>query len=261
MIKLIALDMDGTLLDSNKKEPEDFASWVISHPEIQVVISSGRQYYTLEEQFKEIADRLIFIAENGAVIFRAGEVIYKKPMSSQGVHETLNVCDQNPAYHPLICGLKSAYITDEDPVVVEEAIKYYARRTSVQSLHDSVELDDIFKVAIFIHDNKAGDEYQTFPALSDDIEAVLSGTSWIDVASKGIDKGGALKVLMDILGLTPDECMVFGDYLNDVGMMQAVTHSYAMANSHPDLFKIASNVTKYTNDEDGVMRTLKELFD
>lgn len=261
MIKLIALDMDGTLLDSNKKEPKDFASWVINHPDIQVVISSGRQYYTLEEQFKEIADRLIFIAENGAVIFRDGEAIYKEPMPDSGVYETLNVCDQNPNYHALICGLKSAYITDEDPVVVEEAVKYYARRTMVQSLHDSVELDDIFKLAIFIHDNKAGDEYQTFPALTNDIEAVLSGTSWIDVAKKGIDKGGALKVLIDMLGVSPDECMAFGDYLNDLTMLQTVTHSYAMANSHPDILKIAANVTKYTNDDDGVMRTLKEIFD
>jgi len=261
MIKLIALDMDGTLLDSNKKEPADFASWVIAHPDIQVVISSGRQYYTLEEQFHEIADRLIFIAENGAVIFRRGEAIYKKPMTKEGVRETLEVCNKNEKYHALMCGLNSAYITHEDPIVMEEATKYYARRTMVESLEEAVNTDDILKLAIFIHDNKAGDEYETFPALSGDIEAVLSGTSWIDVASKGIDKGGALQKLMEILGLEPDECMAFGDYLNDTTMLQSVTHSYAMANSHPDILKIAKNVTKFTNDEDGVMQTLKEVFD
>lgn len=261
MIKLIALDMDGTLLDSNKKEPKDFSNWVISHPEIQVVISSGRQYYTLEEQFHDIKDKLIFIAENGAVIFRNGEPIYKKPMTKNGVFETLNVCNQNPNYHALICGLKSAYITSEDPIVIEEAEKYYARRKMVDSLYESAKTDDIFKLAIYIHDNMAGEFYKTFPTLSPEIEAVLSGTSWIDVAMKGIDKGGALTELMKMLNLMPDECMVFGDYLNDVTMMKAVTHSYAMANSHPDLFKVAKNVTKYTNDEDGVMRTLKELFD
>ena len=47
-IKLVAVDMDGTLLNSKKEMPEEFIPWVKSHPEIKTVIASGRQYYTLE---------------------------------------------------------------------------------------------------------------------------------------------------------------------------------------------------------------------
>ena len=48
-IKLVALDMDGTLLNSKKEKPAEFIPWVEKHPEIKVVIASGRQYYTLEK--------------------------------------------------------------------------------------------------------------------------------------------------------------------------------------------------------------------
>ena len=52
-IKLVALDMDGTLLNSKKEKPAEFIPWVEKHPEIKVVIASGRQYYTLEKDFME----------------------------------------------------------------------------------------------------------------------------------------------------------------------------------------------------------------
>ena len=55
-IKLVAVDMDGTLLDSKKRLPEDFIPWVKSHPQVKVAIASGRQYYTLERMFHEIAE-------------------------------------------------------------------------------------------------------------------------------------------------------------------------------------------------------------
>ena len=50
-IKLVALDMDGTLLNSKKEKPAEFIPWVEKHPEMKVVIASGRQYYTLEKDF------------------------------------------------------------------------------------------------------------------------------------------------------------------------------------------------------------------
>lgn len=260
MIKLIALDMDGTLLDSNKNLPADFCSWVIDHPEIQVVIASGRQYYALEDQFSEISDRLIFIAENGSVIVKNDEVLYKAPMAPETVVSTIDIVNSSPAYTGIVCGLKSAYLMSDDPFLMDEATKYYKARTEVESLYDAVDGDDIFKVAIFIHDFKAEEEYNKFPEVPEGLTAVLSGDSWIDVAKTGVDKGEALKVLIGMLDISPDESMVFGDYLNDVTMMQAVTHSWAMKNAHPDLKAVANFETEYTNDEDGVMKTLRKVI-
>ena len=74
-IKLVALDMDGTLLDSSKKLPADFMDWVRQHPDIKTVIASGRQYYTLVKDFLPIKDSLIYVAENGGLVFEREEII------------------------------------------------------------------------------------------------------------------------------------------------------------------------------------------
>ena len=65
MIKLVSLDMDGTLLDSQKRAPADFADWVREHDEIMTVLASGRQYYTLERQFDDLKEHALFVAEKG----------------------------------------------------------------------------------------------------------------------------------------------------------------------------------------------------
>ena len=75
-IKLIALDMDGTLLDSNKKLPPGFTGWVKAHPCIKTVIASGRQYFTLAKDFAQISSQLIFAAENGGIVFEKGDILY-----------------------------------------------------------------------------------------------------------------------------------------------------------------------------------------
>ena len=63
-IQLVALDMDGTLLNSSKQLPADFIDWVRNHPSIQTVISSGRQYYNLVSLFEPVKDQLIYISDN-----------------------------------------------------------------------------------------------------------------------------------------------------------------------------------------------------
>lgn len=93
-IKLVALDMDGTLLNSKKEKPAEFIPWVEKHPEMKVVIASGRQYYTLEKDFMEIRDKLIFIAENGGLVFEKGEVIFKDEMDKQDVLNCIDLIEK-----------------------------------------------------------------------------------------------------------------------------------------------------------------------
>ena len=84
-IKLIATDMDGTLLNNRKQLPPDFIPWVKAHPQLLTVIASGRQYYTLYRDFREIGDQLVFIADNGGFIFEKGRMIYCNAMSRECV--------------------------------------------------------------------------------------------------------------------------------------------------------------------------------
>ena len=70
MIRMIAADMDGTLLDSRKRLPQDLFPLIrqLQDRNVRFVVASGRQYYNLEAQFGEIADQVTFLRENGALI-------------------------------------------------------------------------------------------------------------------------------------------------------------------------------------------------
>ena len=75
-IRLIATDLDGTLLNSRKEVPAEFEEWVCAHSGIKTVIASGRQYYNIRKLFPKAADRMIYLAENGGMVVENGEVIY-----------------------------------------------------------------------------------------------------------------------------------------------------------------------------------------
>ena len=75
--------------------------------------------------------------------------------------------------------------------------------------------------------------------------------------AKGVNKGLAIKKIQEKLGIKHEETMVFGDYLNDLEMMDSAYHSYAMDNAHDDLKKVARFIAK-SNDECGVVQAIKE---
>ena len=156
-IKLVAVDMDGTLLNSKKEMPEEFIPWVKSHPEIKTVIASGRQYYTLERDFLPIRDNLAFIAENGGLVFEKGEIIFKDEIDKQDVLKCLDIIDKVPYATPVICGAKSAYITkkDVDEEIYYNVEMYYERRQIVEDLRKVADNDTIVKVAIYFKKEKA----------------------------------------------------------------------------------------------------------
>ena len=87
----------------------------------------------------------------------------------------------------------------------------------------------------------------------------MSGAHWVDVLSPTANKGRAIREVQKALGVTPDQTMVFGDFLNDLEMMDAATYSFAMANAHPLLKERASWVAP-TNNANGVVRTIRTVL-
>lgn len=88
---------------------------------------------------------------------------------------------------------------------------------------------------------------------------LVSGDDWLDVMKKGVTKGTAIKQLQKKLGISREECMAFGDFMNDYDMMKECEESYAMENAHPGLKAICKHIAP-SNDDNGVMRTICEVF-
>lgn len=258
-IRLVATDMDGTLLDSNKRLPDGFFEWVNNHKDIRFVIASGRQYYTLKKDFLDIHDNLIYIAENGALVFDRDEMLYIDAMKPEDVEYCIDFIERIPSTKVILCGVKSAYMTAPNEEESYNAGMYYERLTIVDDLKSMINEDKFLKLAIYFPNNAAEANYHLFDEVPAHLKPVLSGVSWIDISNSSVNKGTAMEVIREKLDLKKAECMAFGDYLNDIELLEAVEESYCMENGHDEVKRIAKHIAP-SNDENGVMKILKNLL-
>lgn len=262
-IRLIVTDMDGTLLDDAKRMPEGLWPVLAQLRERGVVFSpaSGRQYATLAEQFAGAEQGMVFIAENGAYVVRDGAELSADPLPAADVVRLVTSVRQLAARGQdvgvVVCGKRSAYIERSDEPFLAEVRKYYVRHRLVEDV--AAVDDDVIKVAVF---DFGSVEAATAPALAPFTathRVVVSGEHWVDVMNSTADKGAAVRRLQQALGITPAQTLVFGDYLNDLGMLDAAEWSFAMASAHPEVARRARHRAPSNNDN-GVLRTIARLL-
>ncbi|WP_460071309.1 Cof-type HAD-IIB family hydrolase [Streptomyces sp. YKOK-I1] len=262
-IRLVVTDMDGTLLDDDKRIPDGLWDTLARLRERGVLFSpaSGRQYATLAAEFAEVADGMVFIAENGTYVVRDGRELSSDPLepavTARIVHTARGLAADGVDLGAVVCGKRSAYVERADEAFLAEVRRYYVRCELVEDL-TAVD-DDVIKVALF--DFGAAEE-STAPGLApfaDTHQVVVSGEHWVDVMNRTANKGAALRRLQRELGITPAQTMVFGDYLNDLEMLDAADWSFAMANAHPRVVEHARHLAP-SNNHNGVLRTITRLL-
>jgi Cof subfamily protein (haloacid dehalogenase superfamily) len=260
-IKFIAADMDGTLLDENGKlDPSFFNLYQeLKEKDIMFAAASGRQYYSLIETFVPIKDDMMFIAENGTLVMHKGEELYTCTIDGSAVKEIIQQVRFIQGAHLVLCGKKSAYIETQDSQALEEIQKYYHRCESVDDL--LLVEDEFIKVAVCHFD---GTEHSVFPSLNvafgDTHKVVVSGRIWLDIMNVVASKGAAIERLQGTLGFSREETMCFGDYFNDVEMLEASGHSYAVENAHEEIKKLA-RFRAPSNRDKGVFTVIREYLD
>lgn len=260
MIKLIAADLDGTLLTTDKQLPPDFGYVLgeLNRRGIMFVAASGRQYHTLHNQFNEYQKDMTIIAENGSSVFCGDKNIICEPIATAG--EVLNRVYSLKDIFPIVCGFDSAYGEARNKEVIGDITMFYNKYKTVEDLHDIVTKDKILKFAL--HCPTGAEEfYQTaLKEFGDEYGVFLSGTQWVDIMKKDVSKGSAIDKICEIYDIKKEECAAFGDYMNDFEMMSRCGETYAMANAYPDLKKVCKYECK-SNDEYGVTEKIKELLD
>ena len=258
MIKFIATDMDGTLLNSNNEIHADFYPMFQSLKEKDIIFAaaSGRQYYNLLERFKDIKDDMMFIAENGTFVVYKGKELIVNSLEKNIAKELIEIGRTIHNSYVILCGKNSAYIKSHDERLIKQTAKYYERYKIVEDL-TSID-DDILKVTICDFNGSENNSNNYFDEYRDKVQITVSGEIWLDIVAKGINKGVAINEIQNLLNIDYKETMVFGDYLNDLEMMSSAYHSYAMANAHDTLKKAARFIAK-SNDENGVIQAIKSV--
>ncbi len=264
MIKLIATDMDGTLLDSRKRLPEDILP-VIRALRAQgrtFIVASGRQYNALRRDLEDIADDIVFIAENGALIVENDQDLFIDPLDPAELAPILDAAKGLDGVYACVCTAHRALVEASSSAEFIRSMQlYYASTEIVPDLKAACEgLDDVCKVAFFDEGDAAAHELPVLKArLGDRLAVILSGEQWVDVMKPGVNKGRAMRMLMQMKGAAPQDCMAFGDYLNDYELLACVGESYAMANALPEIKAIAKYIAP-SNDDNGVVQALRERF-
>ncbi|PSL26725.1 HAD family hydrolase [Dyadobacter jiangsuensis] len=258
-IRLVATDMDGTLLNSKHEIHESFFPVFrkLKDHGIIFVAASGRQYFNLAKTLDVVKDEVIFAAENGSYVVFNGEEIHIQAIDPEITHELILISRKIKNTYPIICGKKKAYVENDDEEFINHLKLYFERYEVVPDLLEITD-DQFLKFTLC---DLAGSEVNSYPHYKKYEEALqvkVSGPIWLDISHKKANKGRAMEVLQEKFNVTAEQTMVFGDYLNDFEMLQKAHYSYAMANAHPDIKKIARFIAK-SNDENGVVEVLSEI--
>ena len=254
MIKLVASDMDGTLLDSKKRLPADLVPVVkgLKEKGATFVVASGRQYDALRRDLDAIAKDIAFIAENGALVVEDDEVLFLDALPAHELGAILEAAKGLEGVYACVCGAHCAACEDTAArSFIDMMQMFYPSTKVVPDLAEYCKgMTDVCKIAFFDEGDAAAHLLPVLEEkLSDRLAVILSSDQWVDV----------MKPVMQLKGARPEECMAFGDYLNDLQLLEAEGESYAMENALPQL-KAAAKYVAPSNDDNGVLRVIRERF-
>lgn len=242
-IKLIASDMDGTLLDENGQVPSETFDLILALRErgVRFVASSGRRYDRLCDFFSPVKDRMDFVASNGAQVFADGVQIDREVYSHLAIRRLAKTVAMFPNMHLALFDRTKSYLLDDEDKFVREVDKDLPNVERIYEL-PSPQVS-IIKASIFCDDGNVMDNaYVLQRELGGLFTFAPSGSSYIDAMQPGISKASGIAQVMEYHCIDVSEVMAFGDAMNDYEIIRFVGTGCAMANGRPALRAVADRV-------------------
>lgn len=264
MYKLVALDCDGTLLNSKKEITERTILALNEAKEkgIKIVLASARPFYRLTPfvtRLGLLSDDQYTIAFNGGLVMNntGKEVIFSEGFSYEQVKELIGFGHEHKT--AMFLYLKDCILSN----VNDE--KYKKKNPDVQfNVVNFADTDftsvQIFKIA-YVNIPERTKELRTELPLEFNSRYEISSSvpQFIEFVNKGITKSGALKLIGEKCEISCDEMLAFGDEDNDIPMFQLVGYSVAMGNATDEVKKCADYITG-SNDGEGVAQAIEKLI-
>ena len=274
-IKLIALDLDGTLFNSDKKISEKNREAVsrAAKKGIIVVPATGRPFYGISEQVLSLAGIEYILTTNGAAVYRLSDerCMFEEPMDTERFLEFLRRAKEYFISCEVFIDGK-AY-TDEDSVKVWDKMKLgkpmmeYIRSTRIveDNLEKFIRCNNkkVQKITMNFATADDGSKLYRSDIIKlaeefDDFVWVSGGMGNVELTRRGISKGSGLMGLADMLGIDRKNIMACGDSGNDKEMIIAAGLGVAMSNAEPEILECADYIT-LSNDEDGVAAVIEKF--
>lgn len=260
-IKLIASDMDGTLLDENGQVPPETFDLILALRErgVRFVASSGRRYDRLCDFFSPVKDRMDFVASNGAQVFADGVQIDREVYSHLAIRRLAKTVAMFPNMHLALFDRTKSYLLDDEDKFVREVDKDLPNVERIYEL-PSPQVS-IIKASIFCDDGNVMDNaYVLQRELGGLFTFAPSGSSYIDAMQPGISKASGIAQVMEYHGIDASEVMAFGDAMNDYEIIRFAGTGCAMANGRPALRAVADRVIG-SNVEHAVQSEMRRVLE
>lgn len=263
--KLIALDLDGTLKNSNNEITEKTREALIHVQELgaKIVLASGRPTPGLRHEAKTLDLEKYggyLLSFNGArvVEVKTGKTIYEQTLT---IDEAKQAYDRAKEFHLACMTYKDDMIISED--IDDEYVCLESRindigKVKVESLKDNL-TNPIYKVLLTGKPEYVASIEEAFKKpFGNDLSIYRSAPFFIEIMARGIDKAISLDRLAKSLGIQQEEVIAFGDGYNDLSMIEYAGLGVAMANA-VDGVKERSNMITLSNDEDGIAYVLSKI--
>ncbi len=269
--KLIAIDMDGTLLNSQNQISDNNKKILKLATEkgIQVVITTGRIYTSALFYAKLIGAITPIIACNGAYIceYHRNNVIYDSPIELVDIKMIIDVLEEKNMYYHFYDN-ENFYTRRLD----YSSLRYY-KWNKKQKPGDRINIEivdapyqiiknrkvKVYKFVVMDKDKEKLKQAREILTNNTNIEIVTSMSNNFDIMNKGVSKGNSLQYLYRLFKIDRSKIIAIGDNENDISMIKFAGLGIAMGNATEELKKQANLIT-HTNNEDGVYKALKDII-
>ena len=289
MYKLVAIDLDGTMLDQYGMVTENTKNTIKQTIQkgIDVIIASGRPIDSIKTIAKEIGSEKYFIAENGALIYdiQKDEIIYDKFLPKEKVLEIIKICEENSI----------SYNVYTDQTILATALRYNvlyyqkenlkkeeSKQTKISIVENMYEYVKNKKEENFLKMTICDDNQTVFKSIIRKLrkiegievldvshmsrKTIKQGTEeltmeyyYTEITLQNVNKWNAIEYLIGKLNIKKEEVIAIGDNVNDKKMIQEAGLGVAMEGSTPEVTQIADYITT-SNKEEGVAKVLGKMI-
>ena len=270
-IKIVATDMDGTLLDPRGQLDLPRLEKILDkldHRGVRFVIATGNEVHRMRQLLGHLAERVVLVVANGARIFENDELLQAQTWDDAMVDKALGhfkgrECQDQFVVTAMNGGFvkKGTVFTELDKFMTPEMIEKLYQRMNFVDEFDPNLFGGVLKMSMVVGEERLDSVLQEVNDLFDGrVRAVSSGYGCIDILQDGIHKAWGLVELLKRWNLKPEQIMAFGDSENDIEMLELAGISFAMENAEESVKRVATKVAP-ANSQAGVYQVLENWLE
>lgn len=261
MIKMIAIDLDGTLLDDKKQFNREQFSYLASKLIVQgvrIVIATGNQFIKSVQYFGGISEKLIYITDNGSTIHFGTQTYFSQTLANEDYQSFVSRLSLESQKNIVVSTTTGAFILKNPTDNFLSALAHHYPR--IDEVDHLSEVDEsVVKLTLKLDDDYNEMLKPVRSALPKNWRVTQSGFGYFDIIPKGVSKLTGIQELQRLWGIQKEEILAFGDSSNDIELLSYLPNSFAMGNANAEVKQVAKYVIG-SNNENAVIQTLEKVF-